>query len=56
MTPDQLTLYREKLRLALIPEGDKTLEHAFRRGWNEGIEFARNHLDAIFGKEPEKAS
>lgn len=46
MSEEQLRLFREVLRLGRTTP-DKGTDYAFRRGWNEGIEYAQRHLEKI---------
>lgn len=52
MTPEeQLQALRAALKAGMVPHGDKSLGYEFRRGWSDGVEFASNQVDKIFGKE-----
>jgi len=51
MTPEPLQAYRDALKAGRIPTNDPSLKYEFRSGWNEGVEFAQNQFDKIFGKE-----
>jgi hypothetical protein len=51
MTSEQIAALRKALAAGRIADGDKSLDYAFRRGWNEGVEFAQNQVNKIFGKE-----
>lgn len=46
----QLREFRSGLAAGRLADNDKTLAYEFRRGWNEGIEFAQNQADKHFGK------
>jgi hypothetical protein len=50
-TPEQLQALRAALMAGRIPANDPSLEYAYRRGWNDAIEFAENQVNKIFGKE-----
>lgn len=51
MTEEQITEFRGLLKAGKVPPDSKSLEYEFRRGWNEGIEFAQVMADKVFGKE-----
>lgn len=52
MSPaEQIQALRDALKAGIVPDGDRTLQYEFRRGWNDGVEFAQNQIDKIFGKE-----
>ena len=55
MNPDQLQALREALKAGKVADEKLSPDRAFLRGWNEGVEFAQNQIDKIFGKE-EKAA
>jgi hypothetical protein len=54
MTPNSIQPLRDALKAGKIPAGDKSLQYEFRRGWNEGIEYAQMQIDKIYGKEETK--
>lgn len=47
MSPEQVAAIRAALAGARIADDDKTLIYEFRRGWNEGVEFAQNQINRI---------
>jgi hypothetical protein len=49
--PEQLQTLRDALKAGRLKEDDPTLKYGFRQGWNEGVEFAQNQVNKIFGKE-----
>lgn len=51
MSPEDVKKLRNALRAGRIPADDTSLKYEFRKGWNEGVEFAQNQMDKIFGKE-----
>lgn len=55
MTAEQLQALRDALRAGKVADEKLSPERAFLRGWNNGVEFAENQIDKIFGKESKAA-
>jgi hypothetical protein len=51
VTDEQIQELRKALAAGRIKDDDPSLRYEFRRGWNDGVEFAQNQVDKIFGKE-----
>lgn len=47
MEKEQLQAIRDALAAGRLADDDKTLVYEFRRGWNEGVEFAQNQINRI---------
>lgn len=51
MTLEQLQALRSALNKGRVPDDKASPDRVFLRGWNDGVEFAQNQIDKIFGKE-----
>jgi hypothetical protein len=51
MTETKIQPLRDALKAGKVASNSKTLEYEYRRGWNDGIEYALMQIDKIFGKE-----
>ena len=50
MTSEQLQSLRSALAAGKVADEKLSPERAFLRGWNEGVVYAENQIDKIFGK------
>lgn len=52
MSPEeQLQALRAALKAGRVADEKASPDRPFLRGWNDGVEFAENQIDKIFGKE-----